>query len=822
MAGKNKSKFVNLEDIVKVSGFEPVPIPETIDFLGREEEFSKFQSFIDSPNKRILEIYGVPMIGKTSFSQTFCEKNNIANIRIRFKPKPSTPYLDIIEQFFKNQERNDFSRVVPNTLIIIENFEQALEWSSKGDHLHEIKDAEVSNFINSIMSKSDLKLVIESRFQTRFDNSYRKNVQSEKLEGIPTDLFLEYYIAKNFSIEQFDLLCQKFNNHTALLALAYNDSPFLYDNQLLKAISEPTATSQNLWKMLEGIIRKLQKPEKQLLAALTLLQRPVTRVELEKYLLGYFKGDIEQYLMSLRKKLLATSSIEAEYCLNPYIAEVCYSFFERSEEIKDLKKLASFREVPAPEYDPIKQASYKGDYPTFYRLVKELRLSKKFKEVHEVLNYTLENDRIIKKAGVLNEIGVTYKLEKNYIKAKEIFEQACKLRNIPSFTELAIVYKEEKNYEEAKNVLRRALKIESKNVRILNELAIIYKIEGNYIEAITELEKLREIKHIPSFTELAICHKEMKNYGKAKEVLEEGLVIEPKNVKILGELAMIFSEEKEFDKAEEILKKSLEIDSKDSITHGQLATVRKARRNFMNSKKLLKQPFKIASNDTSLKGLKDAERQQIEIQNNVPKAKNQNSARLSKKIIFLTADPGNMNPIGASEQKQKIEDMVGKDWDFKDNLHTKYNEIEGLVKDKNIIHITTHCKNNELIFVHDKLENEANSLTAEYLCYQLKESGEIKELIMLIACKSETIAEQLISNKLTKYAIATTTAISKQSAIEFSAMFYKQLKSRDDITFAFNQACFHLNQDQFRARHDDGGDLYDYKKVYKLFQDKKL
>ncbi|TAE10238.1 MAG: hypothetical protein EAZ95_15050 [Bacteroidetes bacterium] len=42
---------------------EPTPIPETVGFLGRDKELQDIQTFLKS-DKQVLEISGVPMIGK--------------------------------------------------------------------------------------------------------------------------------------------------------------------------------------------------------------------------------------------------------------------------------------------------------------------------------------------------------------------------------------------------------------------------------------------------------------------------------------------------------------------------------------------------------------------------------------------------------------------------------------------------------------------------------------------------------------------------------------------------------------------------------------
>ena len=189
-----------------------------------------------------------------------------------------------------------------------------------------------------------------------------------------------------------------------------------------------------------------------------------------------------------------------------------------------------------------------------------------------------------------------------------------------------------------------------------------------------------------------------------------------------------------------------------------------------------------------------------------------------KAISFLTADPKTLNQIGASVQKQKIEDIVKGIFEFDDYMNTKYNEIGKYIVDKEIVHITVHGKTGELFFIHATAEGEDNAVTSAYLCRQFKNVNQVKELVMLIACNSETTAQALFEQGLAKYVVGTTMPISVKAAIDFSAQFYTLLKDDFDIPKVFDNTCFELNQDKLRPKYDtDEGGLYDYYKVFKLF-----
>ncbi len=184
-------------------------------------------------------------------------------------------------------------------------------------------------------------------------------------------------------------------------------------------------------------------------------------------------------------------------------------------------------------------------------------------------------------------------------------------------------------------------------------------------------------------------------------------------------------------------------------------------------------------------------------------------------FVFLTADPKNTNPIKALEQKQIIEDIVKDKFLFKDNTKTFYNKIGEKTKDSSYIHITTHGKNDKLIFAHNVRDNQEAPVTADYLCFQLKKNKDKKKLVVLMACQSVNIAIQLVSESLTEFAIGTNSDISATAAVEFTKQFYTELLADSDIESAFENCCFELNNNPYRAMRDDGS-KYNYSKEFQL------
>jgi tetratricopeptide (TPR) repeat protein len=568
-------------------------------FFGREKELSELKTFVENDRKRIFCLYGIPMMGKSTLAKGFC--NTIEGykiIRVRFI-NPENPEV-ALEKFFPDLQVENSSP----TLIVIENFEEALLWKGDHEHLHEIRFPKVIRFLQNISKQSHVKLIIESRFLIKTDPDIQhtisrlSDIQLGKIDR--NELFKalnERYRNNTVQYADFEAICEQFNDHVWLIELAMqNEFEYLY---VKEAMSRPQSITEQLWTIVEKIINSLSVPDKILLCAFGIVN-PMHETELKEQLTQIFskRDELGDALFSLVRKLLLIRDPNTPlYELNPFLREVCFTNLKSQKEMRTIEQIPFFQKVQIPQYDPILQAQEKGDYGTFYKLIHDLQKAREFDKAHDILNYVLENDVVIKKMGVLNEIGVTYRRErnyaraietlekalkiepdnvkvlnelaivykeqKNYAKAIETLEKACELGNIQSFNELAIVYREQKNYTKAIETLEKALIIEPNNVKVLNELAIVYKAQKNYAKAIETLEKACELGNIHSFNVLAIVYREQKNYTKAIETLERALLINVKDVKTLNELAIVYKEQKNYAKAIETLKKGLEIEPND-------------------------------------------------------------------------------------------------------------------------------------------------------------------------------------------------------------------------------------------------------------------
>jgi tetratricopeptide (TPR) repeat protein len=578
---ENVNSEKNIHELLAEAIKNPVkknPVRENgfieIGFLGREKELSELENFLLSPESRIFALYGVPMIGKSKLVNHFLDNNEVAKtykvITVKLNPKPDNAEQRIKDEVFGDKDFNDFSDFSSNTLIIIRDFEETLKWTGDFRDLHDIKDeyANVKTFLEKASELSSIKLIIESRFQVHFKvflddwKTKVKTLPNVQLEGIEKNEFWKFYESKGFSYEQFETLSKNFDNHTGLLALAYNDVEAIYQNKLIEAWYQPALTTRLLWDLIEHVINRLENREIWLLCALTFLQEPVKKENLYKDFLTLRDFDdelqIDDSFNSLGNKLMVQLE-KGHYDLNPYIREVCYTFLKvrRRIQMLTIENLPYFKEYGrTPFYDEIRQAQEKGDFRTFFRLIKENRQNRNYKEVHSHLEGALLDPQF-KKAIVLNEIAITYKAERRLDKAIETLEKAVKLENIHSYNELAICYRENhqldkaiETLEEAKGkhpndvktlnelaisyrenhqvhkaieILVEAVKNNSDNVQILNELAISYRENRDYEDSIKTAKKAISLRNYPSYTVLAATYQKMGDIKTAYQVAEEGM-----------------------------------------------------------------------------------------------------------------------------------------------------------------------------------------------------------------------------------------------------------------------------------------------------------
>ena len=502
----------------------------SIGFLGRENELQLLEAFLKDDDKKIFGLYGIPMIGKTWLVEKFLNSCALINrydvIIVKLNPLPEMPTKKIKETIFGARAIDDFSEFNKPTLIVVQNFEEALQWKGDETELHDIQEDYkiVKTIIQNIINQGNIKMIIESRFQINKSFITPQNavqvLPNIQLKGVEREKFWIYYKSKKFSWDEFEKLCTNFNNHTGLLALAYNDADWLYENDLTQALHQPKVVTKRLWEFIEYIISKLESQEVWILCALTYLQKPISEAEFNQIIsylpdFGSIK-DLDSYLFSLKKKLLTQTQKET-YELNPYLREVCFTFLKerKGKHMKELAQIPFIQKQGAtPQYDPVRQAIERGDYMFLFEEGKDYIKKRMYQKALEYLEACLQIDP--KKKYVLNELGIAHKLQKNHEVAIDYFNKAAKFGNIHSKNELAICYKEKGKYDEALSLLLELVNVD-KHLPAFNELAIFYKEKSDYKNAIGVLNKALKIKQddVKTLNMLAICLRDIEKYEEA-------------------------------------------------------------------------------------------------------------------------------------------------------------------------------------------------------------------------------------------------------------------------------------------------------------------
>lgn len=577
---KQKKQFNNFQDLGKHFGISSKKetnkevYRDKKPFLGRTKELALLQDFIEDPQARIFGLYGTPMIGKTmlvrQFVQTTAIKTAYQILSIQFQ-NPENPETTLRTQLLKETslQQLQFDQA---TLIVIENFEECLEWSGDMAQLHNIRAtyALIRQVLEHLAQLPNIKVILESRFQINtFElNLHLHTLPQIELQGVDPSHFEALYEEEGVAPAEFETICTNFNNHTWLLSLAYEQKDWLFRNVLRKAASKPQVVTAYFWNVLEKIVVRLHRSERLLLAALTLKSSiPYDDFEEVFSKQAIFKQTtVFETLHSLDKKFLIQERAD-NYDINPYIREVCFSLIKSryNQEIESLKQLSYFATVQEPKYDLAKQNLERGNYHGFFQQIRKLRRNKAYNTVHEVLKGALELP-FVEKGIILNEIGITYKEERRLPEAIEVLKEAMALGNTPSYNELAIIHKDLGKYEEAIDILNQAFEIEPNRIESLNELGIIYRKQENYKKAIQVFEQALEIKpnDAKTLNELGMVYRAQEDYEKAIETFQIALNKEPNNVTVMNELAIAYHKQGQNEQAIPLLKKAIELGNKPS------------------------------------------------------------------------------------------------------------------------------------------------------------------------------------------------------------------------------------------------------------------
>lgn len=761
-------------------------------FFGRKDELGQLQNFIDEKSKKVFFLYGVPMIGKSTLAREFCKSTpDYRQVTIKFN-NPENPETTIennlAELNFEHGEK---------LFIVIENFEEALQWKGGAEHLHEIRFQKVRQFVQDISKLPTVKLLIESRFQIK--NDFLPVSQVAELEGKQLgkidrrELFSalnDIYRHGNVPFDSFEQLCERLNDHVWLIELAMQNE-WLYED-VLEAVQYPKSLTQKLWEKVEAIIRKLSTPQRTLLCAFG-IKNPISEVDLVKNL-GTLKAiekndELNNSLLSLRKKLLLVyEAKQKQYGINPFLREVCFTYLQGQKELQVVQQLPFFRNAELPKYNNVIQAQEKGDYRAFYRLIHDLRKKKSYNTVHEILQHVLETDLVINKVGVLNEIGITYKWERNYPKAIETLETALNIEreNVKVLNELAIVYKEQKNYPKAIRNLEKALEINDRDVKTLNELAIVFKEQKNYRKAVEIFTLLtEEHAHIPAYNEMGMLYKEQRDYTKAIECLEKACIMG--NIHSFSVLAFLYKEQNNYPKAVETLEKALTVDGRDVKTLGELAVLYKETGDNKKAREMANKGLTLEPDSPFFKSIlaKINKEEDTVIKTDAKQVSGK------QKILFVAANPSNESRLQTDTEyriiKAEIKRGTHRDaFEFlQPQLAVTVTELLRALNEKpQIIHFSGHGDTTGIVVTNDNNQSLLLPLPAmERLFKPLKG---IARIVVLNSCYSATQAKTISGYGM--YVIGSNLPIGDKAAIDFAKGLYNGLSEGKQFESAFNDA----------------------------------
>jgi len=167
-----------------------------------------------------------------------------------------------------------------------------------------------------------------------------------------------------------------------------------------------------------------------------------------------------------------------------------------------------------------------------------------------------------------------------------------------------------------------------------------------------------------------------------------------------------------------------------------------------------------------------------------------------KKILFITSNPTDSNPVDFGEQFKKISEALqsGSDRDY----FTLLNIESGVERDKvmeilykndpDFLHITLHASEINGLYFQDSAKNPDPMSAEEFADYvkNLKKQDKMPEAVILCACNSLPHANAV--KEYCRYAVGTSYVFPDDAAIVYARKFYTALFNGKDVGFCHNMA----------------------------------
>jgi len=159
--------------------------------------------------------------------------------------------------------------------------------------------------------------------------------------------------------------------------------------------------------------------------------------------------------------------------------------------------------------------------------------------------------------------GNIYKVQKNYEKAKTMFEESIRIN--PNFLnssfELAIVLNELGNFEEAVSICKDIINKYPKDESAYAYLGVLYSTKGNYKEAVKQLSIAidKNPNNSLSYHMLGNIFANDQKYEEASMCYEQAIKLTPNNIKIYNDYSKLLAQQGKFEEGIDILKKAIDI-----------------------------------------------------------------------------------------------------------------------------------------------------------------------------------------------------------------------------------------------------------------------
>lgn len=169
---------------------------------------------------------------------------------------------------------------------------------------------------------------------------------------------------------------------------------------------------------------------------------------------------------------------------------------------------------------------------------------------------------------------------------------------------------------------------------------------------------------------------------------------------------------------------------------------------------------------------------------------------VKKRVLFITSNPTDSNPVDFGEQFKKISEALqsGSDRDY----FTLLNIESGVERDKvmeilykndpDFVHITLHASEINGLYFQDGTKNPDPMSAEEFADYikNLKRQDKVPEAVILCACNS--LAHAKAVKEYCHYAMGTNYVFPDDAAVVYARKFYTALFNGKDVDFCHNMA----------------------------------